>query len=128
MNDKLSTPPEIMNLIPQPKKIYRHSSSFIFHENLQIFAPASVSKAVKALQAAVKKRFNFKLHWEKISITGSFLAVAENYTAIHHWDEQAKMKNHEAYNLKICKGTVSISGGGAAGVFYGIELSTAYVS
>ncbi|MBQ2732259.1 MAG: family 20 glycosylhydrolase, partial [Opitutales bacterium] len=104
-------PVEELPLVPAPKMIESGGKGiFKMPSTPTIAAPKSLSSEAGTLRKILKKRLNVTAKKSAAGTRGTItLGIAR------------RIKNPEAYELKITANGVSITGGSAAGVYYGIR-------
>lgn len=104
-------PVEELPLVPAPKMIESGGKGiFKMPSAPTIAAPKSLSSEAGILRRILKKRLNVT---ERKSAAGTRGTITLNISR--------RIKNPEAYELKITANGISITGGSAAGVYYGIR-------
>lgn len=103
--------PEEIPLVPAPKAIKSEGKGFYkFSSAVSISAPKSLANEAGLLKSILKKRLKISASSAKAGAPGTItLSVSK------------KIKNPEAYELKISKDGVKIEGGSDAGVYYGVR-------
>lgn len=105
-----TVPAEDLPLVPAPKTLeVSKTGTFKMPAAPTISAPKNLANEAALLKTILKKRLNASAGTAAGTKATVALAVS------------SRIKNPEAYRLKISRGGVSIVGGSAAGVYYGVR-------
>ena len=105
--------PANYNVVPLPQSIVEQKGeAFVMEEGVQILAPADLQNEAEFLQQYLKE-----VTWNDLPI------VSKRMKRVRYIELSVSptVKQREGYVLTVSKSGVTIQGGSAAGVFYGIQ-------
>lgn len=111
---------KLLTIIPSPVKLSKGSGKFEVNERTVIFNQEGLEREAEYLA----KSLNELLGKE---ITRTKVKPKENFIALQKGDVNVNGISREAYRLDMTNRAVTITGGDAAGVFYGIQSLRAMI-
>ena len=105
--------PANYNVVPLPQSIVEQKGeAFVMEEGVQILAPADLQNEAEFLQQYLKE-----VTWNDLPIVSKRM----KHVRYIELSVSPTVKQREGYVLTVSKSGVTIQGGSAAGVFYGIQ-------